>query len=131
MELDPPRGAFLHGHPFWPKETMALQPLGHRVLIKPDEAPTESQGGLVLPEVADHVSMSGTVVAVGRGSKRLWEVQERLLRKLVANVGDDGSPAVGYVKRLLHELQPIHTVAVGDRVAYPVDAGVQISEDGQ
>lgn len=110
---------------------MALKPIGHRVLIKPDEAPTASAGGLVLPDEHDHVSMSGTVIAVGKGSRHMAEVRERTARKCLALIADMHSRRA--VERYINTLvsEPIHTVAVGDRVAYSAESGAIFTEDGQ
>jgi co-chaperonin GroES (HSP10) len=108
-----------------------LKPLGHRVLIRPDEQPTESQSGIILPDEHDHVSMSGTVVAVGKGSKRLFEVRHRTASNCLTMATDSVSRKAiqAYIDRLVHEYMP--TVCVGDRVAYSVEAGLTFTEDGQ
>lgn len=111
---------------------MSLTPLGHRVLIRPDEQPTESEGGIVLPEDRHHVSMSGTVVAVGRGSAQLAQAREKTARKCLQFVQDEkAADAIRKLIQAFHALDPTQTVSVGDRVAYPVDAGLTLTENGQ
>lgn len=114
---------------------MALKPLGFRVLIKPDEPPTESQGGLVLPDDHDHVAMSGTIVAVGKGSKLLWEARQNALKQAWAEVAQTPSgatdEALKAVYKLIGRVEPMPTLAVGDRVAFSAESGAIFTEDGQ
>lgn len=42
-----------------------FNPLGDRLLVKPDVADEVSKGGVVLPGVAQEKPLTGTVVAVG------------------------------------------------------------------
>lgn len=131
MALDCERGKFLHGWPYWGVEECMLKPLGHRVLIRPDEQPTESQSGIILPDEHDHVSMSGTVVAVGKGSKVLSDVRERTARNCLAMAADMASRRAlqAYIERMVSEHMP--TVCVGDRVTYSAESGLTFTEDGQ
>jgi len=46
---------------------MGLQPLGNRIIIKPDEAKQISKGGIHIPEIAKEKPLTGTVIAVGPG----------------------------------------------------------------
>ncbi len=44
-----------------------MEPLGDRVLIRPDEAPDVSPGGVIIPDVAQEKPQLGVVVGVGPG----------------------------------------------------------------
>lgn len=44
-----------------------VKPLGDRVLVKQDEEPQMSEGGIYLPEAAKEAPQWGTVVRVGLG----------------------------------------------------------------
>ncbi len=50
-------------------KSIKIQPLGNRVLVKPDEVEEKTSGGLVLPPSAseDQRSETGTVVKLGKG----------------------------------------------------------------
>ena len=111
---------------------MRLIPHGFTVLVEPDPSPERTDSGLILmPEDKDHVATSGVVVAVGKGSKRLWDDRQALLRKIVATAGDDGSPTSGYVHKLMRQIEPCPSVQVGDRVVFAPQAGLTVSEDGR
>lgn len=45
----------------------SIQPLGDRVVVKPQEAEEKSAGGLYIPDTAKEKPMRGTVVAAGPG----------------------------------------------------------------
>lgn len=118
---------------------MRLQPLGHRVLIRPDEQPTESVGGILLPDRHDHVSMSGTVVAVGSGPRREALVREAIVKRCLRAI--DGMVAaygphllLQGVKQALNSYAKWQDVApqitVGDRVAFSAESGLTFNEDG-
>lgn len=44
---------------------MTLEPLGSRVLIRPDPPETESKGGIILPDASKQRPLMGTIVASG------------------------------------------------------------------
>lgn len=46
---------------------MKVIPLGDRVLVKQDEEPQKTQGGIFLPDTAKEAPQWGTVVRVGKG----------------------------------------------------------------
>lgn len=71
-----------------------LKPLAGTIIIAPDQAPTETAGGIFLPEAARPTPTTGTVRAVGPGRR--------------ARNG----------RRLPHGIAP------GDRVAYTAKAGI-------
>ncbi len=133
------RGEFDHGWPYWKKERMALQPLGHRVLIKPDEQPEQS-GLIVLPQDRDHVSYSGTVVAVGNGSLIAENVRASVVKRCKSVVKDiqvdyPDSTALREVLEALtvyehHSYWRKFGVKVGDRVAFSAESGLTFTEDG-
>lgn len=60
-----------------------MTPLHDRILIRPDESPDTSTGGIYLPDRAREMQVKGTVVAVGEGR---W-AGDRLIAPDVA-VGD-------------------------------------------
>jgi chaperonin GroES len=78
-----------------------LQPLGDRVVIKPQPKEEITKGGIVLPDTAKEKPMDGKILAVGPGS-----------------LDDSG-------KRV-----PLD-VKVGDIVIYAKYAGTEIKEDGE
>ena len=80
---------------------MNVRPLFDRVLVKRNDEPTKSKGGLFLPETAKEKPVEGTVLAIGNG-----------------RVADDGK-----VTAL--------TVKVGDRVIFGKYAGTEIKVDGE
>jgi chaperonin GroES len=64
--------------------TMNLSPLGDRVLVKQDDEPQKSEGGIFLPESAKEAPQWGTVITVGPG--KLLENGE--VRPLTVKKGD-------------------------------------------
>ena len=47
---------------------MKVRPLGNKVLIKRDEVPETTEGGIIIPETANEKPLEGEVVAVGKGT---------------------------------------------------------------
>lgn len=80
---------------------MNVRPLFDRILVKRNEEPTRTKGGLFLPETAKEKPVEGTVLAVGQG-----------------RLSDDG------------KVTPL-SVAVGDRVVFGKYAGTEIKIDGE
>ncbi len=80
---------------------MTVRPLFDRVLVKRNEEPTRSKGGLFLPETSKEKPVEGTVLAIGNG-----------------RVAEDG------------KVSPL-TVQVGDRVVFGKYAGTEIKVDGE
>jgi len=78
-----------------------LQPLGDRVVIKPQPKEEITKGGILLPDTAKEKPMDGKILAVGPGS-----------------LDESG-------KRVPME------VKVGDIVIYAKYAGTEIKEDGE
>ena len=64
---------------------MNLKPLDDRIVVKPNEAETQTASGLVIPDTAKEKPQQGTVLAVGPG-KRAESTGE--LIPLGINVGD-------------------------------------------
>ncbi len=117
---------------------MSLKPLGHRVLIRPDEQPEQSDSGLILPQDRDHVSYSGTVVAVGNGPARDARVREATIKmcvSIVEKVIPDGSshlrgPVIRTIGALAGKTVTEPNLHVGDRVAFSAESGLTFTEDG-
>lgn len=61
-----------------------IQPLGDRVVVKPQEAKEEIRGGIILPDTAKEKPQEGEVIAVGPG--RVTEEGKRIAMEL--KVGD-------------------------------------------
>jgi len=78
-----------------------IRPLFDRVLIERTEEPTQTKGGLFLPETAKEKPAEGVVCAIGNG-----------------RTSEDG------------DLKPL-TVKVGDRVLFGKYAGTDIKVDGE
>ena len=78
-----------------------FQPLGDRVVIKPQDEEEVTKSGLVLPDTAKEKPQEGEVVAVGPG-----------------RVSDDGT-------RIKMEIEK------GDKVVYSKYAGTEFKEDDE
>jgi chaperonin GroES len=48
---------------------MKLKPLDDRIVVKPNEAETQTASGLVIPDTAKEKPQQGTVIAVGPGKR--------------------------------------------------------------
>ena len=48
---------------------MNLKPLEDRIVVKPNEAETQTASGLVIPDTAKEKPQQGTVLAVGPGKR--------------------------------------------------------------
>lgn len=118
----------------------SLQPLGHRVLVQPDEQSDETDSGLILPQDRHHVPVSGTVVALGPGGHQMrYRARQRAIRdclevieSVIRTVGSQTAIlfAREEVAGLLSSSDPDREVHVGDRVAFPDDAGLKVNHDG-
>lgn len=60
---------------------MMIQPLGDRVVVKPNSSETKSKGGIVLPDTAKEKPQEGEVVAVGKGKVVDGNLQPLELKK--------------------------------------------------
>lgn len=120
---------------------MSLKPRGHRILVQPDEQPEATDSGIVLPGDRDHVPTSGVVVAVGDGPARdakirakviarcmgiVEEISERSFaeQQLFVDAGDE-------LRRYKNQAERFESLKVGDRVVYPAESGIAITEDGK
>jgi chaperonin GroES len=66
------------------QDQMKVTPLGDRVLVKQDEEPQKTAGGLFLPDTAKEAPQWGTIVRAGTG--RLLDNGE--IRPLTVKEGD-------------------------------------------
>ncbi|MDO8886006.1 co-chaperone GroES [Candidatus Oleimmundimicrobium sp.] len=48
---------------------MNLQPLGDRVVVKPDKGEEKTKSGIVIPDTAKEKPQEGEIVAVGSGNR--------------------------------------------------------------
>lgn len=119
---------------------MSLRPLGHRILVKPDAQPERSGSGLILPQDHDHIPSSGTVVALGEGGPQgKYRARQRALQ-MALDVIVECEETFNFpaslqvcrenVARLLGSADPQREIQVGDRVAYAVEVGLKLVEDG-
>lgn len=81
---------------------MKLQPLGDRVLVRPEDTEEALPSGIVIPDTAKEKPQEGTVLAVGPGG---WD--------------EDGA------KRI-----PLD-VKEGDRILYSKYGGTEVKVDGE
>jgi chaperonin GroES len=81
--------------------SMNLKPLGDRVIVKTDEAETQTKSGLILADTAKEKPQRGSVIAVGEGK-----------------LNDKG------------ERVPVD-VKVGDTVIYSKYGGTEVKLDGE
>jgi co-chaperonin GroES (HSP10) len=111
-------------------EVIVLKPLGHRILIQPDEAP-QYDGLILLPEHRDHISTSGTVIALGPGgSKVRYDARQRAFREALEIIKDGYSIDQNRILARIGTPDPVREVAVGDRVAFDSESGLKIAENG-
>ena len=80
---------------------MALKPLDDRIVVKPNEAETQTASGLVIPDTAKEKPQQGKVLAVGIGKR---------------------AESTG-------ELIPLD-IKVGDTVLYSKYGGTEVTVDG-
>ena len=120
---------------------MSLRPLGHRILVKPDSPPEQSESGLVLPQDRDHIPVSGTVIEVGPGGNQMrYRTRQRAITDCL-EVIESAERMWGHlaalqivrenVAALLGTSEPEREVHVGDRVAFGFASGVTYTEDGE
>jgi chaperonin GroES len=83
-------------------DTMNLKPLEDRIVVRPNEAETQTASGLVIPDTAKEKPQQGEVLAVGPG-------------KRAENSG---------------ELIPVD-IKVGDTVLYSKYGGTEVSANGE
>lgn len=61
-----------------------ITPLGDRVLVKQDDEPQKTEGGIFLPETAKEAPQWGTIVKAGKGKMQ----EDGKLRPLTVKEGD-------------------------------------------
>ena len=105
-----------------------LKPLGNRILVQPDAPAESTDSGLVLPQDRDHIPMSGTVVAVGNGPARDAKIRATAIKRCISMVEDVDEVAA--LRAYLAQAERFDSLNVGDRVAYPVECGSVLTEDG-
>ena len=120
---------------------MSLHPLGHRILVKPDPQPEQTDSGLVLPQDHDHIAYTGTVVELGPGGSTIrHKARQRALDACLAKIEilDKAYGPIFVFGILRKELEALkgtpdteRDVAVGDRVAFPAEAGMDVTVDGE
>ncbi len=49
-------------------EKISIQPLGDRVVVLPEPAEEKTSSGIIIPDTAQEKPLTGTVVAVGKGT---------------------------------------------------------------
>ncbi len=115
-----------------------MRPLGHRILVKPDTQPEQTDSGLVLPGARDHVPTSGVVVAVGDGPTRDARIRAATIARCMAIVEELAhahpdslhASAMDELRRYRNQTARFDSVTVGERVVYPAEAGLKVTEDG-
>lgn len=118
---------------------MNLRPLGHRIHVIPDAQPTQSEGGIVIPDAfADDIPpMSGTVTRVGNGPYRDQRIRQAAIARCLAILDEADVEAVSKAEcvalardEMVRYLQQVEQMAgaiqVGDRVVFPMDRGHEI-----
>ena len=78
-----------------------IQPLGDRVIVKPNEAEEKTKSGIILPDTAKEKPIEGQIVAVGAGK-----------------VTEEGKTVA-------------MTVKVGDTVLYGKYSGTEVKIEGE
>ena len=80
---------------------MNLKPLDDRIVVRPNEAETQTASGLVIPDTAKEKPQEGRVVAAGSGK-----------------LGDDGNTVPLEVKK-------------GDRILFSKYSGTEVNVEGE
>ena len=112
---------------------MMLHPIGHRVLVKPEKAPEQTESGLHLVEHAKPEQL-GTVMSIGDSPYRgqvvtLLDVVARLCAVSGATDAiDDALSVAGDIRRSLGSDDDL---AVDDLVVFSWTAGQEIVIDGE
>lgn len=120
---------------------MSLRPLGHRILITPDAPQATSASGLELPQDRHHIPTSGVVAEIGPGGPQgKYRTRQRAIQDCV-EVVESAIQMFGAVSPLLIVREniagllgtgvPDREIQVGDRVAYGVEVGLTLVEDGK
>lgn len=114
--------------------------LGSRLIVKPDPPDETSDGGLILPDDRDHVPVTGVVVSIGPdGTESNYRARQTAIREAL-NVVEDAEISYGPSNALAIAREEIarllgtgaHAdVSLGDRVVFPVEAGLAMTVDGE
>jgi len=120
---------------------MDLKPLGNRVLIRPDVQESETDSGLIIPEVSrDQPEMSGIVISKGRGPASANRIRQATIARCIAilNQVADQVPAAALrseaedaLARYASDLIDLSEVREGERVVFPYTGGETLTVDGQ
>lgn len=132
---------------------MSLKPVGHRILVTPDTQDDQTASGLVLPGDRDYVPVSGIVSAVGDGPERDQRIRLACIARCMSIVEELGESVeskqrhcdsecdeawqlardiVDEMRRYKNQVEQFDgTLQVGDRVVYPAESGLKVSQDGQ
>lgn len=120
---------------------MTLQPLGHRIFVKPDPVATHTASGFEIPGAIHQPRMSGVVTAMGPGGSALrYRARQRALTDaceiLESALRQFGTIAPLLLVRdevaaLLGTSDPERDIHVGDRVFFAHDVGriIRLGED--
>ena len=117
---------------------MSLRPLGNRIVVLPDSPVTQSESGILIPEMSqDMPSMSGIVQRVGDGPQRDRRIRTAAIARCLSILEDaynDSSSGVeafvtarDEMQRYMADIEGIgHIAEVGQRVVFPMEAGHEI-----
>jgi co-chaperonin GroES (HSP10) len=115
-----------------------VRPLGHRLLIVPDQAVTATEGGIVIPDAYnDTPPMSGIVKSIGAGHLRDRRIRTAAIARCMrilddaeveaATKGEALAVAKEELGRYLRDAEDLGSIAeVGQRVIFPMEAGHEI-----
>lgn len=116
-----------------------IRPLGHRIVIRPDQPAEASQGGILIPDAyRDMPAMSGIVQAVGDGCERDKRIRARTVARCLSILDEASIEAATPTEAILIAKEEIgrylrdatdnaqHICEVGQRVIFPMEAGHEI-----
>lgn len=119
---------------------MSLRPLGHRVLVKPDVPPDQTDSGLILMRDRHAPEMSGDVVAVGNGPAAAHRIRTKTIERCMKILDETSErvPSAALRTQLMEELARylmeqvnLSDVVPGDHVCFSYTAGTLIEIDGE
>jgi co-chaperonin GroES (HSP10) len=117
---------------------MNLRPLGHRLVILPDQPVTETESGLYIPDAyQDTPAMSGIVQRVGDGSFRDRRIRTASIARCLSILetayesSSSGVEAFATAReemaRYMADIEDVpHVAEAGQRVIFPMEAGHEI-----
>jgi co-chaperonin GroES (HSP10) len=117
-----------------------LRPLGHKILVKPDAPPTETESGIILMSDRRDPEMGGEVVSVGNGPASAHRIRTFTIARCMKLLDEtaDRVPAQALRVQLMDafaryqmEQVRISEVQEGDQVIFPYTAGQKIQVDDQ